>query len=161
MKNSVVSWKSVAVTFVLALAFYLLAWSWMTRWQTGRGPWQVAFATNDLGVPRIVVQQPALGISNVVVTFPGEMLFDTNATGIVHFARPQQKTPFGRVVFDDLMRQPGTLTLDLFGHEVELIPARLTVNRQPLLWTNNAVLELSPTNKLPADAPRPKKSGYR
>src|ERR1041385_8441213 len=107
MKSRAPTLKAVAVTFVIALLFYLAAYSWLHKRQTGKGPWQVNFTTNSTGVLQLIIAQPALGISNVTIIFAGEQLASTNGIGTVAFARPRETTPFGRVAYDDLMFQPG------------------------------------------------------
>src|SRR5258706_7171523 len=118
MKSRAPTWKTVVLTFVIALVFYLAAYSWLHQRQTGKGPWQVNFTTNSAGVPQIIIAQPTLGISNVTVQFSSEQLAATNGMGVVAFAKPRQLTPFGRVVYDDLMFQPGDVAVDCFGHVV-------------------------------------------
>src|ERR1043166_127353 len=161
MKSRPFTWKSVVLTFVVALGFYLAAYSWLHRKQTERGPWRVNFTTNSAGTPAIAVAQPALGISNVTVQFSGEQLSPGNGKGVVAFARPPQIIPFGRVGFDDLMFQPGDVALDCFGHLVEMAPSTLGLNGVPLKWTNDSVYLLFPTNKLSPDARKKLKGGYR
>ena len=51
---------------------------------------------------------------------------------------------------------PGTVTMDLFGHEVELLPRTLIVNKKEVPWKSNTAIELSPTNKLPVAPKSPK-----
>jgi hypothetical protein len=161
MKSRAVTWKSVLLTFVLAVVFYALAYSWMTRRQTGKGPWQVNFTTNSTGTPQLIIGQPALGISNVTIQFIGEQLATTNRAGTVDFAKPRQPTPFGYVAYDDLMFQPGVVALDCFGHVVEMLPSALALNGNRLGWTNDILYSLAPTNKLSADARKKLKGGYR
>jgi hypothetical protein len=161
MKSTVATWKSVVLTFVIAAIFYVLAYSFINRRQVVKGPWQVSFATNPAGVPQLIIGQPALGISNVTVQFTGEKLEPTNHTGAVAFTTPRQSTPFGSLVYDDLMFQPGAVALDCFGHLVEMLPSALGLNGQRFEWTNNAVYPLVSTDKLPAEARRKLKGGYR
>ena len=161
MKSRTATWKSVTLTFVLAGVFYLLAYSWLTRWQTNRGPWQAAFAASPDGVPQIILGQTALGISNIVLRFEGETLAASNHSGLVFFAKPKQPVPFGEVIYDDLMRQPGDIALDCFGHVVEMVPSGLGLNSRRFGWTNNATYSLWPTNKLSAAARAKFKGGYR
>ena len=161
MKPPAANWKSITLTFVLSVIFYFLAYGWISRWQTGRGPWQVEFTTNHAGMAQIIIAQPTLGLSNITVRFEGETLAATNRPGLVLFSKPRQPTPFGELIYDDLMQQPGVVTLDLFGHEVELLPKHLILNRQPVNWTNGAVITLVTTNKTPSGTPRPAKGGYR
>jgi len=160
MKSSGVTWKSIVLTFVLCVGFYLLAWSWMSRRQTGQGPWQVFFCTNAAGVPQLVITQNARGISNVTVRFAGEML-GTNRVGAVEFNKPRMPVPFGRVVYDDLMFQPGSVALDCFGHIVEMLPRNLGLNGQAASWRSGEEYTLWPTNKLSEDVRRKFKGGYR
>lgn len=161
MKSNLATWKSVVLTFVVAVIFYALAYAFMSKRQSGKGPWQVAFTTNSAGVPQVTIGQAALGISNVVVQFADERLAPANGTGTVAFASPRQPTPFGFLAYDDLMFQPGAVALDCFGHLVEMVPAALGLNGVRYGWTNDAVYALAPTNKLPAEARKKLKGGYR
>ncbi len=161
MKSPGVTWKSVVFTFVAALAFYFMAYSWLSKRQTGKGPWQVEFTTNSAGLPQVIVGQASLGISNITVQFVGENLAPSNGTGVVNFARPKQITPFGRVAYDDLMFQPGVVALDSFGHLIEMAPVTLGLNGTRIGWTNGAVYSLFPTNKLSPEARQKLKGGYR
>ena len=160
MKSPGVSWKSAVLTFVVALVFYLLTWSWMTRWQTGQGPWEVTFGTNASGVPQLVVRQDALGLSNVTVRFLGESI-GTNGTGTVAFVKPKMPVPFGRLAYDDLMSQPGSVALDCFGHVIELLPRNLGLNGEAKPWRSGDEFTLGPTNKLSEEARKKFKGGYK
>ena len=160
MNSSGVTWKSAALTFAVALIFYLLAWSWMTRWQTGQGPWQAAFGTNAAGVPQLIIRQDALGLSNITVRFAGESV-GTNAVGPVAFLKPKLPVPFGRVAYDDLMSQPGSVALDCFGHLIELLPSKLGLNGEAKPWRSGDEFTLWPTNKLSEEARKKFKGGYK
>lgn len=161
MKSPGVTWKSIVFTFVLAVVFYALAWTWMKSRQTGKGPWQVTFTTNSVGVPQMIIAQPALGISNVVVRFEGEQLTPTNGTGSVAFNKPRMETPFGRVVYDDLMFQPGSVAVDVFGHVVEMIPRNLGLNGKTNHWQSGSEYSLFSTNKISEEERKKWKGGYR
>ena len=99
---------SISITFVAALVFYLIAYTWLTRKQTAQGPWQVLFTNDAAGMPELVIQQTNRGLSNIHVRFVGETLSPTQKTGFVEFAKPQTPTPFGQLIYDDLMFMPGT-----------------------------------------------------
>jgi hypothetical protein len=161
MTSPFASWKNVVFTLVLAIAFYLLAYSFLSRRQSSRGPWEATFGTNEVGAPHLIVDQPTLGISNVIVRFADERLAPTNRTGRVAFSEPKRATPFGYVQYDDLMFQPGVVTLDCFGHLVEMTPKKLGLNGMALEWTNQAVHVLTATNKMPAEARQRLKGGYK
>jgi hypothetical protein len=49
---------------------------------------------------------------------------------------------------------PGTVTLKLFGHEIQLIPRTLTINQVERPWQNGetVVLQAAPTNSPPTAA---------
>jgi hypothetical protein len=42
--------------------------------------------------------------------------------------------PFGKCVFLDTTFLPGTVVLDLFGHEVQLLPRVLTIDHVEHAW---------------------------
>ncbi len=155
-----VSIRSLVITFLVALLFYVLAYAWLSRRQTSRGPWQVSFTTNAAGFAELVVAQPALGISNVQVIFSGESPGIDGLSETVSFRKPKTAVPFGRVIFDDLVFQPGTVTLDVFGHEVELLPRTLVLNRRTVGWTNGATHVLQAAMKLPPEVRAKNKGGY-
>ncbi len=161
MKSARPTFLSIAITFVLALGFYFAAYRWLSGCQTGRGPWEVMFTNDVAGVPEIVIAQPGLGVSNVHVRFPGEHFAASNAPAKVVFSTPKTPVPAGQLIYDDLMFLPGTVTLDLFGHEVELLPRTLVLNRAPAGWTNNTTHTLERTNKLSSELRRSIKGGYR
>jgi hypothetical protein len=161
MKSPVATWKSVVLTFVCAVIFYAFAWSWLNKRQTGHGPWDVNFSTNSAGVPQLIIAQSSLGLSNVIVRFEGETLAPTNSTGVVSFRQPKAPTPFGRVVYDDLMFQPGSVAVDCFGHIVEMIPRAIILNSVSNGWRNDSVHLLFPTNKLSPELRKKIKGGYR
>jgi hypothetical protein len=161
MKSPGVTWKSIALTFAGAVIFYALAWSWMNKWHSGKGPWEVDFSTNSTGVPQLIIAQPLLGLSNITVQFEGETIAVTNGTGLIAFGKPRTPTPFGRVVYDDLMSQPGSVAVDCFGHVVEMIPSALILNSDSNAWRNGATYTLFPTNKLPPEVRKKWKGGYR
>src|SRR6185436_10633530 len=103
----------------------------------------------------IDVAQPRLGI-RCKIDFPGETVFTTNLLpATVSFDRPRKPVPFGKVIYEDLTQLPGVVTFDLFGHEVELLPRALIVNKREIKWSSQATIGLWPTNKLP-QPPKPR-----
>lgn len=161
MKSARVTFLSIALTFVAATIFYFAAYTWLTRKQTGKGPWEVTFTNDVAGVPELIIRQANLGVSNVHVRLLGEKLSKTQQTATVEFLKPQQAVPFGQLLYDDLMFLPGTVTLDVFGHEVELLPRVLVLNRKPVPWASNSTNDLAPSAKLPAEARKQIKGGYK
>ncbi len=50
---------------------------------------------------------------------------------------------------------PGTVTFELFGHEIELLPRALIIDRQEHAWQPNAAINLPPaTGATPNAKPR-------
>jgi hypothetical protein len=141
--------RHLLIGFVLALALYLGVFSCDQRIRSRKGPWQVAFQMSSNGEPSIRIDQPFLSISNVQVIFAGET--PTNSAGTVAFDRPGKPTPFGRVKFEDLTYLPGSVAFDFFGHEVELLPRTLYLNKQEQAWQSGAVHRLEAGQKLPPE----------
>ena len=160
MQRAGLSIKSLILTFLAALVFYIIAYNWLTGRQTNRGPWQVLYTNDASGRALLVIDQPQLAVTNVRISVPE--LSVTNH-GLVRFSTPNREVPYGKVIFDDLMFQPGTVTLDLDGHEIELLPRTLVVNERQIPWQPGLQLELQPTNRLSeaARAAKGKKTGYK
>jgi hypothetical protein len=148
--------KHAAVAFVIALLGYVLFYSCDAHLRTRKGPWIVDFQATTNGEPLIVINEPRLKIENVRILLAGEKA--TNTPGTVRFESPQHlETPFGRVRFHDLTYLPGTITLDVYGHEIEMLPRTLFLNTKEVPWQNNALFVLTPTNKIPGLKDRDRK----
>lgn len=144
----------MAISFVAVLILYGIVFFGIESWRHRKGPWEVTFLTDSSGNPAIVIYQPSLNISSVELVFPGERVPRTNLSEKVLFDRPLKPVPFGKVIYEDLTVLPGVVTFDFFGHEVELLPRVLFINKKEVPWKSDAVIELSETNK-PAVAPKP------
>jgi hypothetical protein len=144
--------KSIALAFVVVAALYFGTFAGIEHLRRRQGPWEASFALGPAGEPTVTVAQAHRGLTTVRLVLHGEQA--TNAPGTVRFDKVQQPVPFGRVIYEDLTFLPGVVTFDLFGHEVELLPRALIVNRRSIGWTNGMTVELWPTNK-PATPPRP------
>ena len=150
--------KSIAILFPGVLLFYIGAFYGCERWRAHKGPWEVEFTTNSLGEPTVIAAQRTLSLSNVQLVFAGESV--TSAPRKVLFDRVLRPVPFGRVIYEDLTALPGVVTLDLFGHEIELLPRVLIVNKKEVPWQSEARIVLWPTNK-PANRPKPPEGSNR
>jgi len=148
--------RHLAIPFAIALVVYAISYTWIEHRRTRKGPWEVTF-TNDLsGAPALVINQPSLAITNLQITFPRETA-RTNAT--LSFRIPQQvpwDLPYGKCVFMDTTFLPGTITIDLFGHEIELIPRVLTIDQKEIPWESNKIIPVARTNVV---VPAPPKVG--
>lgn len=135
--------RSLLAVFGAVVVLYFSAFHGIEYLRHRKGPWEIQFATSADGVPFAEVRQPALRISSVRLVFPGEVSADPPTT--IRFERPVPVTPvpFGRVLYEDLTFLPGVVTLDLFGHEIELVPRTLMLNRKAIPWRSGAVIEVS------------------
>jgi hypothetical protein len=148
--------KAVFVTGVAVFVLYFAAFYGIEGCRHMKGPWEVTFNTNSTE-PLIVIKQARMGL-NSTIRFPDERVETTNVLPqTVKFDRPKKPVPFGKVIYEDLMQLPGVVTFDLFGHEIELLPRTLIVNKREIPWNSQQSVELWPTNK-PARPPEPRPS---
>lgn len=152
--------KHVAIVGVIAVVGYFSLYALDSHLRARKGPWEVTFATETNGTPYLVVNQPALGVREVKVSFPGEQNPLTNAPVLVRFSQPGLKPAFGELRFQDATYLPGTVTLLAFNHEIEFIPRGLVVDRRELAWQPGLTMALAPTNQAPPLRPLGRKRNY-
>ncbi len=146
--------RHVLIALVLALGCYALFYRSIENRRVRKGPWEVIFTNTAPDTPAIIINQPALAITNMRVSFPAQSPATANAATTLVFNQAQPvpfNVPFGRCVFLDTTFLPGTVTLQLFGHEIELLPRVLIVDRQEHPWLVNGQITLHPV----PEAPRP------
>jgi hypothetical protein len=142
--------RHLVVPFAIAVVVYVIFYAWIEHSRTRKGPWEVAFTNDASGAPALVINQPSLAITNLQITFPGETA-RTNTS--LSFRTPQQvpwDLPYGKCVFMDTTFLPGTITIDLFGHEIELIPRVLTIDQKEMPWGSNQIIPVAGTNAVAA-----------
>lgn len=145
--------------FLLAALVYAGVFLIDQHLRTRRGPWEVRFSAGPGSDPVLTIHQGALGLTNVRIWFPDEPSDPVDVT--VRFDAPEQPVPLGRVKYEDLTYLPGVVTLELFGHEIELLPRVLYINRRAQPWRSDAEIHLRPTDRPDnLDEPRPKKRRY-
>lgn len=151
------TWRIFAIPGVLALVGYVAIYSLDSRLRTTKGPWEVTFRRDSTGTPTLEIHQPRLGISNVTVRLVGETTSANLETPVrVRFETPLTPVPFGTTAFDDLMYLPGTVVLHCFGHEIQMLPRGLFLNRKEHSWSGSLHFDAQPNDKLPSLEP-PKK----
>jgi len=148
--------KPLILVGLTVMALYFVVFYGIEGCRHAKGPWEVTFTTNAESPPVIVIKQPRLNL-NCMIRFHGEVTSATNLPQTVKFDRPKQSVPFGRVIYEDLMQLPGVVTFDFFGHEIELMPRTLIVNKREMPWNSQRSVDLWPTNK-PAQPPKPRPS---
>jgi hypothetical protein len=148
--------KHLALAFAAAAAIYIVAYHGIEHRRTRHGPWQVAFTNDATGSPALLINQPALSITNVQIVFPGAMTTNFSPQTLT-FATPRNvpyDLPFGRCLFMDTTFLPGTIVFHLFGHEIQLIPRVLTIDGTEQTWRSDTTISLAPTNSAAVTEPR-------
>jgi hypothetical protein len=138
-------WKHLCIAFAAALAIYLAGFSWMEHRRARLGPWEVTFVKDATSAPQIRINQRALQITNVQLQFiTSAEVGSTNVT--VEFVAGHAvpfAVPFGECVFMDPLFLPGTVTLELFDHQVELLPRSLRIDDRQHDWKSGAHFEVN------------------
>jgi hypothetical protein len=140
--------------FAIALLGYMLVYHFIENRRTRKGPWQVTFTNNPAGTPAIIINQPALSISDVQIQFLDPSTnhelpitnYQSPVTNRLLFSQPRPvpyDVPFGKCVFMDTTFQPGTLTFQFFGHEIELLPRVLVLDRREHAWKSGQIIALN------------------
>ena len=161
-----IPWRFLGGLFLFTLALYFAGFYGVEHFRARKGPWVVAF-DSQAAQPTMTIRQTALGIDGFRVVFDG---VNTNGltSGEVRFnnpklnARAMDKTPessqelkqksfpvpFGECIYQDLMFLPGVVTMNLLGHEVELMPRTLVVDKKEVPWnTVGGRITLKPSPK--------------
>jgi hypothetical protein len=129
-------------TFGVCVAVYLAAFYGIEHLRNRKGPWQVAFTT-ETNSPAIIITQPALKLHNVKIVFAQaattkvETSISFNEARAVPFA-----VPFGQCVFLDTTTLPGTVALQIFGYEIQLLPRVLTIDGKERTWQSDSTISL-------------------
>jgi hypothetical protein len=131
----------VAALFAVVVVVYFAVFTWIEHRRHLKGPWVVSFA-EERGTPVLVVSQKYLGISDCRIRFPGGTVTNQNLPQTVAFDSPTTIAPFGNIPFSDLTFLPGTVTIKLCGHTVELIPRVLGIDGKEHAWFSGSTLDL-------------------
>jgi hypothetical protein len=143
MKSGGIARQVVAVFFV-ALTLYFVTYTAIEHRRNRNGPWEVTFTNDVAGAPAIRIDQPRLAITNVLIVFTNAPIA-TNAATVITFERPRLvpfDVPHGHCIFMDTTFLPGTIVFEMFGHEVQLIPRVLTIDKQEQPWRGKETISL-------------------
>lgn len=136
--------------FLTILTIYGLAFLLDGFFRMRKGPWLAVFSAISPTQLELSVYQPTLGINGVKITIQREALESVELTqGRVEFRNPNQPLPFGQLIYTDLTFLPGVVTMEIEGHQIELMPRALVVNRKPIPWDRLDPLDLKPRDRLP------------
>ncbi len=137
--------KHFALAFLIALVGYWLVYHGIEHRRNRKGPWSVTFTSEPPGTARIVINQPALRLTNVEIALGEGTTSATNQSATLLFDRPRQvpyDVPFGKCIFMDTTFLPGTVTFQLLGHEIELLPRVLIIDHREYTWRSNTNIGL-------------------
>ena len=139
--------RHIAIPLGIALVVYAIFYTGIERRRTRLGPWQVTITNDVSGAAEILINQPKLAITNWRITFPGETNLSASSQLIFDQPKPvPYDVPFGQCVFMDTTFLPGTIVFDLFGHEIQLIPRVLTIDKKEISWSSTHLISLPSTN---------------
>jgi len=144
--------RQFLIAFLITAIAYAVLFIVVERMRGRKGPWQVSFG-EAAGAPAIIIDQPRLGITNVTLIFEGQ------SVGRSPLQRPPWRfaearpvpfdVPYGRVIFLDTTFLPGTVTMQLFGHEIEFIPRVLILDHEEHAWRSGETIRVAPAKTLP------------
>jgi hypothetical protein len=146
--------RQIFLVFLAVLTGYAVVFSLIQHQRAGKGPWLITFAT-ETGEPTLVISQPTLDLREVKIVFSGQSV-GTNLTQTVDFSEPRGvpfAIPFGECVFFDGRFLPGTLVFQMFGHEIQLLPRVLTIDKVERPWKSGEVIRLEPATNRPDKTP--------
>ncbi len=161
--------KHFVLAFLIALVVYLVLYRIIEDRRKRTGPWEVTFTNSLAGAPEIVINQPKLAITNVQISFTEDSMPGADVVEALPFRQPRPDSlitnrpspisapitlvfnqprpvpydvPFGKCIFMDATFLPGTVTFQLFGHQIELLPRVLIIDQQEEPWRAEAVISL-------------------
>jgi len=132
----------IIVLFFVTAVIYLTIFVFFEKSRKSKGPWEITFSQSVAGNPSIQINHPQLGISNVVFHFQVANTTPTNIQQTVLFDGPFTKVPFGTVILIDARYLPGTVVLNLFSNEVQVLPRALSINRVEYPWKSTSTVKL-------------------
>src|ERR1051325_5879601 len=135
--------RQIILVFTVVLIGYAAIFAFIQHRRVVKGPWAVNF-TDESGAPVLIVNQPALGIRDVRIRFPDEQA-PINAPQTMEFSQGRPvpfDVPYGKCVFLDAIFLPGTVAFEMFGHEIQLMPRTLTIDKAARPWRIGDRIEL-------------------
>jgi hypothetical protein len=133
--------KHFALALAMALVFYLAGFNWLEHRRVAKGPWEVTFRIDAAGTPSLRIAQTQLGITQLI-SFPARKTQPPNLSRTVRFEQGTTELPFGEMIFQDPTFLPGTVTMRLFGHDIELLPRVLTIDKKEYAWKGGSPIQL-------------------
>jgi hypothetical protein len=127
--------------FAIAVVLYVAGFGWIQHRRVFKGPWEITFITDGAGRPSLLISEPRLKISGKIV-FPGRQIASANLARMQRFDGAVTRLPFGEMIFQDPTFLPGTVTMRQFGHEIELLPRILIIDKKEIPWRAGQTVEV-------------------
>ena len=143
----------LSVGFV-TLIVYIAVFSWVENKRRMNGPWEITFTQVD-NSPALLINHTKLGLTNISIIFP-DAPTPTNELKTIRFQHGQIAPfdlPFGKCIFLDTLYLPGTVTCEVFGHQIQILPRTMTIDRVERPWSSGEKILLTnrPSATLPAN----------
>jgi hypothetical protein len=132
--------KHFAAALVIAVVFYFVTFTWIERRRAGSGPWEITFRADAGGTPSLSIAETNLNILQII-RFPRERT-TPNLSKTITFRSLSPDLPFGEMLYQDPTFLPGTVAMRLFGHQVQLLPRVLTIDRKEYPWHSGREIEV-------------------
>ncbi len=145
--------KHFILAFLLAVICYAFFYHNIEHRRTRKGPWEITFTNDVTGSPALFINQPKLAITNSQIVFTNQRVGKSFTPATVAFrqARPvPYEVPLGQCLFMDTTFLPGTVTLQVFNHEIELLPRVLVIDGQEHPWLSESTITLHPAAASPS-----------
>ncbi len=126
--------RHASIAFGIAVVFYIVFFTFMQHRREGKGPWQVDFITDSNGVPSLAIEQPTLQLSHKIF-FDNAKVPQTNLWESVRFVQGTTSIPFGELLFQDPTFLPGSVAMKMFGHNIEILPRVIVIDKKEHHWT--------------------------
>jgi hypothetical protein len=144
-------WKTFLLIALAILVGYISIFYLVENSRRKSGPWELTF-TQVNNSPALLVTHAKLGLTNVTIVFPDAVA--TNAQQTIRFEHGRVAPfdlPFGKCVFLDTLYLPGSMAMELFGHQIQLMPRTMLIDRVEHAWLSGEKILL--TNRPPATLP--------
>jgi hypothetical protein len=155
--------RQFLIAFLIAAAGYAVFYTVIENRRTRKGPWLITFG-QAAAVPAIIINQPSVGITNVTLVFEGQTAAGSPTPLPINFAEARMvpfEVPYGKVIFLDTTFLPGTVTMQLFGHEIELLPRVMILDHSEHLWRPDDVIRVPKAKSEPTSLTAPSSRGFQ
>lgn len=136
--------KTFLIVGLATLVLYITVFSFVENRRRKNGPWELIFTQAD-NLPALQINHTRLGLSNITIVFQ-DAIAPTNLPQTVTFHHGQVapiELPFGKCVFLDTLFLPGTVTCDLFGHQIQILPRTMTIDQAEHPWRSGEKILLT------------------